>query len=134
MKSLELSYKIQALPKFFKTLTSRVQVNGVSYANVWEWFQTLTKDGNYVVVFNPYVSKTVKIVVKASAQQDTPFFHFNAIYNNGQGIPLTEMIGCRVDERENMVKMDLWNEEHTVHWIGWILKSKILQEVPYEIN
>ena len=118
-----------SLPKFLTTFVGRVVADGVSYSCLSEWFNTLTRNGTYCVVLNPVVSHQVHIHLKPAAQHDSEFFPFNKIYNNNIAVPSLEMIGTKLDERDNMVKMDLWDISHKYHWIGWILKSHILKEI-----
>lgn len=112
------------LPKVFSTMVSRVIVDGKEYKNITEWYNALDKkEGEYLILLNAKISDSKKVVVKEQALSDTPFFKFNSIYNNGNPIPKTEMYGMKIDERDKMVKMDLWDKDHKIHWVGWLLKS-----------
>ena len=115
------------LPKIFSTMIGKVVVDGKSYKNIVEWYNSLPiKEGEFIVTFNLKDTLETKIVVKDLALSDTPFFKFNALYNNGNPIPKVEMYGIKIDEKDKMVKMDLWDKEHKIHWVGWLLKSWIL--------
>lgn len=116
------------LPKVFKTMISKVIVDGKEYKNIVEWYNSLdNKEGEFNVLFNSITSKLVKIQVSESALKDSPFFKFNEIYNNNKPIPMTIMQGIKLEEEDNKVKMDLWDSEHKINWVGWILKSWILR-------
>lgn len=116
------------LPKLFTTMIGKVVEDGKEYKNIVEWYNSLPeKDGEHIVLLNIRNTDSVKVVVKEQALSDTPFFKFNAIYNSGNPIPKTEMYGMKIDERDKMVKMDLWDKEQKIHWVGWLLKSWILE-------
>ena len=116
------------LPKVFKTMISKVVVDGKEYKNIEEWYDSLNnKEGHYKVIFNMPNSNLLKVIVKERALSDTPFFKFNEFYNHNKPIPKTEMYGVKVEEKYNMIKMDLWDKDHKMHWDGWILKSNIVE-------
>ena len=116
------------LPKVLLMLISKVAANGKIYSNIAEWYNSLPeKNGGFSIIINPESTKVIKIKVKDKALSDTPYFKFNELFNNGVPIPMTEMEGIQIEEKEKMVKMDLWDKEHKIHWIGWLLKSWILE-------
>lgn len=114
------------IPKTLLNLISNVMVDGVLYKNISEWLSNI-KEGENVLIINPIKQDAHKVVVKESALHDTPFFKFNSIYNAGNPIPKTEMYGIKIEEKDKMVKMDLWDKDHKIHWVGWLLKSWILE-------
>lgn len=114
------------IPKTLLNLISSVRVDGVLYKNISEWVSNI-KEGENVLIINPIKQDTHKVVVKESALHDTPFFKFNSIYNANNPIPKTEMYGIKIEEKDKMVKMDLWDKDHKIHWVGWLLKSWILE-------
>lgn len=114
------------IPKTLLNLISSVMVDGVFYKNISEWVSNI-KEGENVLIINPIKQDSHKVVVKESALHDTPFFKFNSIYNAGNPIPKTEMYGIKIEEKDKMVKMDLWDKDHKIHWVGWILRSWILE-------
>lgn len=121
--------KLEKLPKCFKYLLSKVYYDGQIYNNIITWYDSLKeKSGQFTVILNPKISNRIKITVARSAMVDSPFYSFNQIYNDNKPIPKEVMIGTKIDERDNMIKMDLWDESHKIHWSGWILKSKILKQ------
>ena len=116
------------LPKIFTTMVGKVVVDGVEYKNILDWYNTLKdKEGDFEVMFNVKTTTSGKVVVKEQALSDTPFFKFNAIHNGGVPIPFTEMYGVKLEEMDRMIKMDLWDKDRKVHWVGWLLKSWILE-------
>lgn len=121
--------KFEHLPKCFKYLLSKVYYNGKIYNNITSWYDSLDrKSGDFDLIINPIISKQIKITVSKGALEDSPFYPFNQIYNNNKPMPKETMLGNKIEDGGNMVKMDLWDENHKVHWIGWILKSKIIKE------
>lgn len=120
--------EFEDLPLILKNLLGKVYCNGVYYSSLREWYSTNPK-GENIVILNPISVRTYKIKVKDLAKKDSPFFRFNEIYNNNCPIPLNEMQGKLIDETDKMKKFDLWSEDHNVHWIGWIMKSWILEEI-----
>ena len=121
--------KLEKLPRCFDYILSKVYYNDKIYNNITTWYNELDKkSGDFTIILNPLISNRVKIVVSKSALEDSPFYPFNQIYNNGNPIPQEVMVGTKLEEKDNMYKMDLWDENHKVHWIGWILKSKILKQ------
>lgn len=118
------------LPKSFKMLIEKVVVDGKEYKNIMEWYESLNnKEGEFTIFLNTKSSKFSKIVVKEQALKDTPFFKFNQFYNDNKPIPMTEMYGIKIEEKDNMIKMDLWDKDHKIHWVGWVLKNNIVQEI-----
>ena len=115
------------IPKTLLLMVSKILVEGKEYANIKEWSKNI-KEGDNVITINPIITKVMKIVVKDSALQDTPFFQYHKINNNNIPIPFTEMYGIKIDEKEKSVKMDLWDKGHKIHWVGWLVKSWILEE------
>ena len=116
------------LPKLFTTMIGKVVEDGKEYKNITEWYKSLQeKDGEHILLLNIRNTDSVKVVVKEQALSDTPFFKFNAIYNAGNPIPKTEMFGLKLEENDRMVKMDLWDKDHKVHWVGWLLKSWLVE-------
>lgn len=121
--------KLQELPKCFKYLLSKVRYENDIYSNIIDWYNSLqNKNGQFTIILNPIESKQLRIEVSNTALSDSPFFKFNHIYNNDNPIPEKEMFGIKIEEKDNMIKMDLWNKSRTKHWVGWILKSKILKQ------
>ena len=114
------------IPKTLLNLISSVMVDGVLYKNISEWVSNI-KDGENVLIINPIKQDSHKVIVKDLALHDTPFFKFNEIYNNNNPIPMVEMFGVTLEEKEKMIKMDLWDKDHKIHWVGWLLKSWILE-------
>ena len=116
------------LTKILTTMVSKVVVDGKEYKNITEWYNSLDKkEGEYTILFNSSTSDFKKVIVKEQALSDTPFFKFNQIYNSNHPIPKTEMYGIKIEEKDKMVKMDLWDKDHKIHWVGWLLKSWILE-------
>ena len=75
------------LPKVFKTMISKVVVDGKEYKNIEEWYDSLNnKEGHYKVIFNMPNSNLLKVIVKERALSDTPFFKFNEFYNHNKPI------------------------------------------------
>ena len=37
------------------------------------------------------------------------------------------MYGIKIEEKDKMVKMDLWDKDHKIHWVGWLLKNWFLE-------
>lgn len=114
------------IPKVLYNLVSSILFNDVLYNNLKDCSKYI-KDGENVLIINPVKQVNKKVVVKESALQDTPFFKFNELHNNNNPIPMTEMFGVVLEEKEKMIKMDLWDKEHKIHWIGWLLRSWIIQ-------
>lgn len=120
-------HKFNTLPPFLLTMVSKIRVNNKDYSNIKEWAPNI-EYGENIVIINPVQYDIVKIVVKDSATHDSPFFPFNKLHNNNKPIPLTTMYGKTIEEDDKMIKMDLWDKEHKVHWIGWLLKSWIIKQ------
>lgn len=116
------------IPKILLNLVSDVMVEGVLYKNIGEWVSNI-KEGENVLTINQIKSNSKKIVVKQCALKDTPYFKFNEIYNNNNPIPMKEMFGVTLEEKEKMIKMDLWDKDHKIHWVGWLLRSWILENL-----
>lgn len=123
----EINNIFTEIPKTLLLMVSKILVDGQEYSNIKEWAKDL-KPGDYTLIINPLPSKIVRIKVKSNALHDSPFFQFHKQHNNNIPIPLTEMYGIKVDEKDKTVKMDLWDKEHKIHWVGWLLKSWILEE------
>ena len=124
--------KFNTLPPFLLTMVSKIRVNNKDYSSIKEWAPKI-EYGENIIIINPIKYDFVKITVKESARHDSPFFQFNKLHNNNKPIPLTIMYGIPIEEDNKMIKMDLWDKEHKVHWIGWLLKSWIIkQEKIYE--
>lgn len=115
------------IPKILLNLISGVMVDGVLYKNIGEWAPNI-KEGENVLTINPIKSNSKKIVVKQCALKDTPYFKFNELFNQSRPIPMTEMYGVTIEDSDKMVKMDLWDKNKRVHWIGWVLKNWIVSE------
>lgn len=113
------------IPKTLLNLVSCIMVNGKKYNNIKEWSSNI-EEGDNVIILNLPKENVKKIVVKESALQDTPFFKFNEIYNNNKPIPMREMYGLILENREKMIKMDLWDKDHKIHWVGWLLRSWLI--------
>lgn len=113
------------IPKTLLNLVSCIMVNGKKYNNIKEWSPNI-EEGDNVIILNLPKENVKKVVVKESALQDTPFFKFNEIYNNNKPIPMTEMYGLALENREKMIKMDLWDKDHKIHWVGWLLRSWLI--------
>lgn len=124
----EIDNKFTELPKIFSMLIEKVVADNKEYSNINEWFNSLPKkEGNFTVILNPVKTEVTKIIVKEQALSDTPFFKFNKFYNNDKPIPMTEMYGIKIEEKDKMVKMDLWDKDHKIHWVGWLLKNWFLE-------
>lgn len=122
----EIDNTFNELPKTLLLMVSKVNSNGKEYQSISEWSKDI-KEGENILVINPCKVKKYRIVVKESALHDTPFFQYHRINNNNKPIPLTEMYGIQVSERDKSIKMDLWNKEHTIHWVGWLVRSWIVE-------
>jgi len=114
------------IPKTLLNLISSVMVNGVVYKNLKDWCANIV-EGENIIIINPLSSTNRKVIVKEVALHDTPYFKFNELYNNNNPIPMVEMYGVLLEEKDKTVKMDLWDKEHKVHWSGWLLRSWILE-------
>ena len=114
------------IPKTLLNLISSVMVNGVVYKNLKDWCANIV-EGENIIIINPISSTNRKVIVKEVALHDTPYFKFNELYNNNNPIPMVEMYGVLLEEKDKTVKMDLWDKEHKVHWSGWLLRSWILE-------
>ena len=114
------------IPKTLLNLISSVMVNGVVYKNLKDWCANIV-EGENIIIINPLSSINRKVIVKEVALHDTPYFKFNELYNNNNPIPMVEMYGVLLEEKDKTVKMDLWDKEHKVHWSGWLLRSWILE-------
>lgn len=123
----EINNIFTEIPKTLLLMISKIMVDGKEYANIKEWSKEI-KIGENIITINPVSTHQIKIIVKDSALQDTPFFQYHKINNNNIPIPFREMYGVKIDEREKSVRMDLWNKEHTIHWCGWLLKNWIIKE------
>lgn len=116
------------MPKFLKTFIAPIMADGICYDNIESWWSNSKQIGENIIILNPSEqSKSKKVIVSENALHDTEFFKFHKIHNGNVPIPMTEMYGVKVEERPNSVKMDLWDEHKRVHWIGWLLKSWILE-------
>ena len=115
------------IPKILLNLISKVIVNDKEYNSIKEW-SIHARKGENILLLSPTFNTKLKIIVKESALHDSPFFQFHKQHNNNVPIPLTEMYGIKIDERDKTVKMDLWDKEHKIHWVGWLVKSWILEE------
>lgn len=123
----EIDNTFTELPKILKTMIGSVVVDGNEYKNISEWYEQIKPQvGNYSIIFNAEKNISKKVTVKEQALSDTPFFKFNELYNKNNPIPKTEMYGFVLEEDLKMCKMDLWDKEHKIHWVGWLLKSWIL--------
>lgn len=116
------------IPKTLLNLISNVMVDGVLYKNITEWSPYI-KEGENILILNPIKSEEIKVVVKDAALHDTPFFKFNEIHNENRPIPMKEMYGHVVEENSRMIKMDLWDKDHKIHWNGWLLRNWILENL-----
>lgn len=114
------------IPKTLLNLISSVMVDGIVYKNLKDWCANIV-EGENIIIINPISSTNRKVIVKEVALHDTPYFKFNELYNNNNPIPMVEMYGVLLEEKDKTVKMDLWDKEHKVHWSGWLLKSWILE-------
>lgn len=114
------------IPKTLLNLISSVMVNGIVYKNLKDWCANIV-EGENIIIINPISSTNRKVIVKEVALHDTPYFKFNELYNNNNPIPMVEMYGVLLEEKDKTVKMDLWDKEHKVHWSGWLLRSWILE-------
>ena len=115
------------IPKTLLNLYSKIMVDNVIYKNLKEW-SPQAKIGENILIINPIQEKKLRIIVKESALHDTPFFQYHKMKNNNIPIPLTEMEGIKLEETEKSVKMDLWDKEHKIHWVGWLVKSWIIEQ------
>lgn len=114
------------IPKTLLNLISSVMVDGIVYKNLKDWCANIV-EGENIIIINPISSTNRKVIVKEVALHDTPYFKFNELYNNNNPIPMVEMYGVLLEEKDKTVKMDLWDKEHKVHWSGWLLRSWILE-------
>ena len=124
----EINNIFTEIPKTLLLMVSKVSTNdGKEYNNIKEWSKNI-KPGENIITINPVTSKKYRIVVKPSALHDSPFFQYHRINNNNNPIPLTEMYGTYIDDRDKSVKMDLWSKDHKIHWVGWLVKSWIIEK------
>lgn len=124
----EIDNTFTELPKFLFTFVAPIIANGKKYNNIKEW----DKDkmiGENIIIINPASVEKFKVIVKDSALQKNPFFPYHDNLNNGIPVPKTEMYGEKIQETDKSVKMDLWDKNHKIHWIGWILKSWIIRMI-----
>ena len=60
----------------------------------------ISSEGEFIII-NPLSSTNRKVVVKEVALHDTPYFKFNELYNNNNPIPMVEMYGVLLEEKNN---------------------------------
>ena len=119
--------KFDSIPDILLTLDCPVLVDGVYYNNIREWYHG--QEGEFNIEYNVKSSKgVIRITVKEGMTKLLPGFGFHSVHNNNTPMPMNVMEGKILEDNGRMKKMDLWDKNHTVHWIGWVLKSMIIQE------
>lgn len=126
--------QFESIPDILLSLNCPVSVNGKKYNTIRDWYTG--QEGEFIITFNAVTDSIVKSELKIGQIQITvkegmtklSGLGFHKVHNNNIPMPCNVMVGTVLSEDERKKKMDLWDKNHKIHWVGWVLKSMILKE------